>query len=205
MDLIRDATNIQKGLKTVGFATYKKTYDGVNCNTITQDDLKVIDKKLGYCKNDIYTDEAIFMLKKELTNKENIKEYILREKFDLNNKKISRDLILKYKIDFIFKYIKNNLNEKDKMGVVEIRSFYGKIFKEILLKNERNNIRIYDFYYRKTDKINYSMIYEIKLEDIDIYYIYDDCQRGFKKITKDNLKDISKKIYFFDESPEYEK
>lgn len=205
LDLIRDAANIQKGLKTMGFATSKKTYNGINCDTITQDNLKIIDKKLGYCKNDMYMDEAILMLKEEMKNVENIKKYILQENPSLNNEKMSKDIILKYKINFIFRFIKNNLNEKDKMELVEIKAFYGRIFKEILLKSERDNIKIYDFYYKKSNKINYSTVFENKLEKENVYYIYDDEQRGFIEITKEKLQEISENIYFFSKQPEYEK
>ena len=205
LDLIRDAANIQKGLKTKGFATARKLYNGMNCDTIIQDDLKVIDQKLGYCKNDIYMDDAILMLKREMTDIENIKKYILEEIPNLNNEKLSKDIILKYKINFIFKYIKNNLNEKDKMELVEIKSFYGRIFKEILLKSERDKIKIFDFYHKKNNKINYSTIYEIKLEKENVYYIYDDEQRGFIEINKEELKKISTSIKYFDKVPEYEK
>lgn len=205
LNIIRDAANIQKGLKTIGFATTKKTYNGINCDTITQDDLRIVDQKLGYCKNNMYMDEAIFILKEEMKNVENIKKYILQENPNLSDEKISKDIILKYKIDFIFRYIKNNLNEKDKMGLVELRGFYGRIFKEILLKSERDKIKIFDFYHKKNNKINYSTIYEIKLEKENVYYIYDDDQRKFIKITKEKLQEISKNICFFSKQPEYER
>lgn len=205
LDLIRDAANIQKGLKTIGFATAKKTYTGMNCNTITQDDLKMIDIKLDYCKNGMYMDEAIFMFKEEIKNEENIKKYMLQETPNLNNKKISKDAILRYKVDFIFRYIRNNPNEKDKMMLLELRSFYGRIFKEIFLKSERDKTKVFDFYYKKNNKTNYSTIYEIKLEKENVYYIYDDDQRRFIKISKEELQEISKNIYFFNKQPEYER
>ncbi|MBQ2938256.1 MAG: hypothetical protein IJE05_05220 [Clostridia bacterium] len=205
LNLIKDVANIQKGLRTTGFATTRKLYDGTNCDTIKQDDLKIIDKKLGYCRNNMYMDDAISMLKEEIKDVENIKKYIIQENPNLNNKKISKDTILKYKIQFIYKFIKNNLCEKDKMEIVEIKAFYKKLFKEFLSKTERDIIRFYDFYYKSDNQIKHSTISEIQFKDEKIHYIYDDKQRKFTEITKENLKELSKSVKFFSKEPEQER
>lgn len=205
LNIISDVSNIQKGLKTKGFATAKKTYDGINCDAIAQENLKIIDKKLGYCKNDMYADEAILLLKEEMKNSENIKRYIFENKFNLNNENISKDEIFRYKVDFIFRYIKNNFNESERMELLELKSFFTRIFKEILLKNEFKNIKTFDFYHRKNATINYSTIYQIRLENENVYYIYDDGQRKFLKVSNEKLKEIVKNICFFNKQPECEK
>ena len=205
LNLIKDIANIQKGLKTTGFAASKKLYDGTNCDTIKQDNLKIIDKKLGYCRNNMYMDDVILMLKEEMKDTENIKKYIIQENSNLKNKKISKDTILKYKIQFIYKFIKNNSYEKDKMEIAEVKAFYKKLFKELLSKSERDIIKFYDFYYKIDGKTKHSTVSEIQFKDGKIHYIYNDKQRGFTQITKENLKQLSKNVKFFTKQPEQEK
>lgn len=50
LSIDKDLYKIQKGMKTKGFATSQIAIDGTQCEMITEEELKSIDEKLGYCK-----------------------------------------------------------------------------------------------------------------------------------------------------------
>lgn len=109
LDINKDLYRVQKGMKTVGFATINKIIEGTKCQTISEEELKRIDKKIGYCKYGMYMNDAIRMLKSEMLDEENWAEYM--KEYDLNTE-TKQDVIFKCKIDFIFQYLKNNYRRK---------------------------------------------------------------------------------------------
>ena len=201
LDIALDLANIQKGFQTTGFALKSKLYDGTKCDTLKKEEIKKIDEKLGYCKNGMYMNDVINMIKQELNNDENIKSFMKKENPSLNNIKITKDMILKYKIDFIYKYMKNNLEEENKMNIYEVRAYYRNIFRSILTAEEILKNNNYDFYYNEDGKIKNSSISEYDFKDELIYYIYNDKKRGYEKISNDDLKEISKNITFYELKP----
>ena len=201
LDIALDLANIQKGFQTTGFALKNKLYDGTKCDTLKKEEIKQIDEKLGYCKDGMYMDDVINMIKKEINDSENIHEFMRKENPELNNVKITKDMILKYKIDFIYKYMKNNIEEENKMNIYEVKSYYRNIFRSILTPEEIIKNNNYDFYYNEDGKIKNSSIAEYDFENELIYYIYDDKKRGYEKISNDELKEISKNITFYELKP----
>ena len=201
LDIALDLANIQKGFQTTGFALKSKLYDGTKCDTLTKEKIKQIDEKLGYCKNGMYMDDVINMIKQEINDSENIQEFMRKENPELNNVKITKEMILKYKIDFIYKYIKNNIEEENKMSIYEVKSYYRNIFRAILTAEEMLKNNSYDFYYYENGKIKNSSISEYDIKDELIYYIYDDKKRGYEKISNEDLKKISNNINFYELKP----
>ena len=78
LDLYKDLYKIQRGLETKYFAPSKTILDkeknshefikeqleGIECETISEEELKRIDQKCGYCRNGVYMDDALEMLRK---------------------------------------------------------------------------------------------------------------------------------------------
>ena len=202
LDIVRDLANIQKGFKTQYFGTKPYLFDRVNCNTLNQEKVQDIDFKLGYCKKGMYMNDVIDMIKKEMKDRNNFKNYILSENLKLKGKRISKDIILKYKVDFIYNYFKNNIDEENKMGITEVQAFYGNIFKKILTNEDRNKISHYQFCYDENGTTNFSSLIQLDLANTSIYYFYDDEQRGFVEISEDDLIKAKNKMDFLDIRPE---
>lgn len=202
LGIIFDLKNIQKGFFTESFGQYNLILsDGEKCDVLNDEEIKRIDMKLGYCKNGIYMNDIIEMLKKEMRDDNNVKKYIVENYPNIKTDTLKEDTILHYKIDFIYKHIKNNMLEKEKMDISEISDYYKYIFEEILTPNENMKRREYKFYYNDKGEKKYSMINELNLDNKKVYYIYDDEQRGFINISEEDLKRKSKNMNFFSEMP----
>lgn len=193
LDINADLYKIQKGMRTVGFAKSSIAVDRTECDTISSEDLEKIDKKLGYCKYGIYTDDVIDMLRKEMSDEENLKEYIREYIENPYEGEVKEDIIYRFKIDFIFNYLKNNLPEEEKMKSIEISKYYHALFKRLLTEEERKNNKIgeYDIYL-KNDKQERkeSIIYIIKMRNIKLYYLYKDEERGFVQTNFDTVRQM---------------
>ncbi len=59
LSIDKDLYRIQKGMKTKGFATSDTAVDGTKCKILSEEEVKTIDEKLGYCNNGMYTDDII--------------------------------------------------------------------------------------------------------------------------------------------------
>lgn len=199
MDLHNDLYRIQKGMKTEYFAPSKQTLrkeknnyipidqglKGIRCTPIAEEELKIIDNKIGYNRNGIYMDDAVEQLRLEMQDEKNWEKYIKDyEKINSNNKK---EIISQWKLDFIFKYIKNNVQKKDKMGIMEVEKFFRKLYYSILTKKEQNQANLIISHIHIDDKP--SVMYKVELSKDTVYYIYNDEDNGFRKAT---LSDIIK-------------
>lgn len=203
LSIIHDMKNIQKGFFTRGFGKKDKVLpSGSKCDIIDNEEIKQVDTKLGYCQYNMYTDDIIEMLKKEMRDDNNFKNYIVENYSNIEKDKLKENTILHYKVDFIYKHIKNNMLEKDKMEILELSDYYKYIFEEILTPNENMKIKEYKFWYNNNGKTKYSIISELNLDNKKVYYLYDDEQRGFISITEEELKRKSKNMNFFSEMPE---
>ena len=203
LGIIFDLQNIQKGFFTKSFGKHNFILsDGDECDILKDEEIRNIDKKLGYCKNGIYMDDIIGMIKKEMKDDDNFKKYIVENYSNIKTDTIKEDTILNYKVDFIYKHIKNNMLEKEKMEISELSDYYKYIFEEILTPNENMKRSEYKFYYNDNGEKKYSMISELNLDNKKVYYIYDDEQRGFINISEEDLKRKSKNMNFLLEMPE---
>lgn len=204
MDLYKDMYAIQKGFRTKYFALsgndlekeLEKNLDmkadlrGIKCDEIPEENLEKTDKKLGYSFNGIYMDEAVEMLRKEMQIEDNWKKYE-KDYEEITKKENKEDVITRLKLDFIFNNFRNNAKE-DKIGMIELTKFYKRLYQTLLTKEEqnKNQLRRYDVTLRDNKNIpEDSMIYEVKREKENIYYIYKSENGKFVKITpKEILK-----------------
>lgn len=188
LDINTDLYKIQKGLKTKGFARIEKTKDGTICEVLSEEELKQIDEKLGYCKNSLYTDDIVLMLKKEMDQEENWEKYIQYDGKDKNSSK--EDAIFKYKLDFIFKHLKNNMSEEEKMNILEISKYYKMLFGRLFTEKENSKIRRIDADIQENGKLDPTFIYEIKLGDNRLYYLYKDKERSAIQVQRNELLEM---------------
>lgn len=185
-----DLYKIQKGMRTVGFATTNKAIDETECVVLSPDEIKKMDEKLNYCKYGMYMDDAIEMIKAEMQDTKNIEKLISENELKTGRKE---DIIFKYKVDFIFKYLKNNLPEEKKLEIYELCKYYKKLFKELLTEKERvdNNIQKFDIYLKEDGKNKKeNALYQIKMKERIIYYLYFDEERGFAEIDEKSLRNL---------------
>ncbi len=188
LDISPDLYKIQKGMKPKGFAKSSQALDGTTCEIISDEELTRIDEKIGYCKNGMYLDEVLEMLKTEMMDENNLREYM--QEYTRGKDESKEEFLYRFKIDFIFKYLKNNILEENKMGIFEIIKYYETIFKRILTEQEKKYKRKrFDIYLKDDNQIRKeSILYKIIIGDREIYYIYDDDKRSFVPIDREELK-----------------
>lgn len=200
MDLHNDLYRIQKGMTTEYFAPSKKalkkeknnyipiyeSLKGIRCTPIPKEELKNMDKKIGYNRDGIYMDDAMDRLKEEMQDEENWKKFI--DDYDNINSSSKKDIIFRWKVDFIFRYIKNNIQNKDKMEEIEIEKFFKKLYYSILTNKEKSDNKIITTHVHVDDKP--SVLYKIEAKDSIIYYIYNTEKNGFEKITLEDINEM---------------
>lgn len=190
LNIVSDLYKIQKGMKTLGFATSNKAIDGTECVTVPFDEIRKMDEKLNYCKYGMYMNDAIEMIKSEMQDTKNIERLIPEKELKTGTKE---DIIFKYKVDFIFKYLKNNLPEDKKLEIYELCKYYKKLFRELLTEKEKqdNNMQQFDIYLKddKENKIE-SALCQIKMRDRVLYYLYFDEERGFIEVDERRLRNL---------------
>ena len=193
LDLYKDLYKIQRGLETKYFAPSKTILDkeknshefikeqleGIECETISEEELKRIDQKCGYCRNGVYMDDALEMLRKEMQDEENIKQYV--KDFDKSNRD---EAIFKWKIDFICKYLMNNQGENS-LDINEMTKYFLKTYYTILTQDEINgNILIpIDIHFKGEP----SVLFNIYMRRGTMYYIYKGKEKGFERISEEEL------------------
>ncbi len=191
LDITLDLYRIQKEMKTKGFAKETEAIDGTKCEVISDEEIKKMDKKIGYCKYGMYMEDVIEMIKKEMQEDESWNEYI--KQYDTSENKDKEEIISKCKIDFIFKYMKNNILEEEKMGMVELKKYYRKLFETLLTRKEKSDITIGDydvFYINDNNQKEESELYEIKIKDSKFYYLYNEEEKGFVETTVEKIKNM---------------
>lgn len=216
MDLYKDLYRIQRGMKTKYFAPSKENLENIKqqyssvkeeiqdieFETIDEEELKQIDRKTVDLKYGLYIDDAIELLKKEMQDEQNLKQYI--KNYDkINNKEERSKIILKWKIEFIFRYLKNEVLE-DGIGIVEIDKIYKKIYYSLLTEEEKRSsilssidIHNKDKYGNKTEGI----LYKIYIKGEELNYIYEDREKGFRSISKEEIEERRKnKSLLYDSS-----
>ena len=202
LDLYKDLYKIQRGMKTKYFAPSKVKLDkikyqypsvredieGIEFETIEEEKLKQMDIKAGYVKYGLYTDDVIETLKKEMKEERNLREYI-KDYDKINSKEERNKIILKWKIEYIFRYLRNGFLE-DNMGMEETNKLYRKIYYSVLTKEEKESSILcsLDIHYKdKNGKIKQGFIYKIYIKGEEMYYIYEEEQKGFVPISREEL------------------
>lgn len=203
MDLYRDIYAIQKGFRTKYFALSKEKLEeelkkypdirrdlgNIKCDKIDKKKIEEIDKKFGFSFNGIYMDDAIEALRKEMNIEDNWRKYT-KDYDEITKKENKEDVIARLKIDFIFNHFKNNAQE-EKMGIFELTKFYKRLYQTLLTEEEKkkNNLIRYDVKLaNKDNELEDSIIYEIKRNKNCTYFIYENSEGQFRKITPDELQ-----------------
>lgn len=200
LNLTQDLMCIQKGFKTKYFANESRLeYDDENkYDVLSAEEIKEIDSKLGYCKNGLYMNEVIEMLKKEMNDDNKFKEFLTSQNPSLKNKDIKKELLIMYKLDFIFNYLKNNIEEDKSMEVYEVYKYYRKLIYELFTKEEREKVDVSGYfnfvnaYDAEKDK---TLVYQVEIDGEYQHYVYDRKQGHFIKKTKDELEKENIKPY----------
>ncbi len=184
LDINKDLYRVQKGLKTKGFATLDFVWNGTKCEVVSAEELRRIDEKLGYC-NGLYTDDIIEMLRKEMQQEQNWEQY--------NNGK-PKESAFEYKIDFIFEHLKNNILEQNEMGIVEVNKYYKNLYYHLLTEEElkKNKLIDIDVVIKNGDSSIKSLLYEIQMEDKNLYYIYSQQEKTFVKTDEQEITKMQK-------------
>lgn len=182
LNISKDLYKIQKGMKTKGFATKSTALDGTVCEILSEEEIKKMDEKNGYCKYGVYTDDILQLLRKEMEEEQNWEQFYKGKK---------KDTVFQYKIDFIFRHLKNNQLEEMEMGIYEVDKYYRKLYSSLLTEEEKqeNKLVSMDIRVNTQGKNEKSLLYKIKNPNKNLYYIYDKGEKTFVEITpKEILK-----------------
>lgn len=196
LDLYKDLYRIQKGMKTKYFAPsktilereknshqfIKEQLEGIECETISEEELKIMDQKCGYCRNGIYMDDALIQLKNEMNQIQDINDI---KKYVGNIEGENReDLLFKFKLEFISKYLMNS-NEKNEMDINELTKFFMKAYYTLLSEKEINESMLIpiDIHFRG----ELSVIFDIFTKNEKIHYIYMGKNKGFVRISDEEM------------------
>lgn len=208
-DLICDLMKIKKGFKTENFMIDPKDKDtnGKEFSSISEEELKKIDDKIGYTHNGMYMDEFVKLLKKEmllLSEKGSSEGDKLRKELGIEN--FDKREIFSYKIDFIRKHL-----DDKKLYCTEKSDYFELLLKECISKDEfarfaskmiackedEENIRI--FYIFRDKELNDNLIYTFSDTEfanrVDEHFIKEKVDLGMETISKkQEAKDLLKKL-----------
>jgi len=213
-DLVYDLPQIKTGFKTKNFMHtpphkwYKYENDKYSFSTLTEEELKEIDKKIKYIYHGNYSDDILEFLKTDmlLLNGDSTESVNLRESLGINNlKKID---IIKYKVQFIKKHADlSELYSKEKAHIFSyifiqcISDKEKELFKfdKVTCRDINGDLRV--FVYIVDKNTNESVIFTFSDEDyaieVDKDYIKEKLDSGMEIISKKKAKkeDFLKLIY----------
>ena len=184
MNPMDDLYRIQGNLKTQRFGSKTSKYQGLD--SFSEEELRQMDRQLGYTVEGMYMDEFFAMLRIEFMNRTKIKAHILNENPKLTNRDLTKDMLLEYKLDFVFK----NIAEFEKMqGYIELKKYQKEVFGKLLNQTERRKIKIHNLCNLDEDKNNMQSVVEVKTENKHIYYVTRKGTNEFKKFTAEEMLD----------------
>lgn len=197
LDLNSDLYKIQRGMKTKYFApsnevleiekreteSIKNHLKGINCTSLTEEELVAMDKKCGYNKNGIYMDDAIKYLREEMQDEENLKQYI--DEDDPNREYAT----LKWKLDFICKYLINNERE-NKLDMKELDKYFVKLYHGILTEEEkRTNMLVPIDVHLDGEQ---SILFNIYTQYGQLFYLYKGEDIGIERVSQEEVEELKK-------------
>ena len=182
-NIMKDAMLIQKGFKTREFGLKNTSLLGTKCDTLTEEEIEEVDKKLDYIKYGMYMDDTVAMLRKEMLDEENLISFMKSQ----GKKDFSKDSITKYKLSFIYQFLNNS---DKKLELMELRQYYLELFLSLFTPEERAKLSYYDYTDTKDYSIN-SSITVLDLENETCYYMYDAKEGMYKEVSPDVVKDIT--------------
>lgn len=161
-DLTYDLAYIQKGMRTSDFGT--ATGENSEYDKISIEELEKIDEKIKYTigvkkDNSMYLETAIEMMKDDLNNEENLREYIRSTYSEEESKNYKPEYLIKYKLDLICRFF----NLKD-MGFREADTFLKYMYDNFFTHEEKKNVKKY--FLSSENKSSYEIG---KLEDLRCY------------------------------------
>ena len=166
-------------------------------DSLTRKDIERLDKKLGYSffvpqfsednKRGIYTEDTIELLKKDMSDPELFKEYVL------HNTEVPKEEILKYKLDYIFENINKLADYNSNMNYLENIRYYLYVAKKILSPEEGSRIQAYVATV-ENDLSNIISILKVKPlnksddKNNNIYYLYSNRDKKYIGKTPEEMK-----------------
>lgn len=200
IDPLMELAEMKAKMKTNYFATKQENNNPYvkvridDLNFINQEVLKKIDDKIGYTNNQLYTDDILYKLKKQLEN--------LSDGYSNH--------ILGFKILTFLELIRK---PKKITGIVELMIFVKSSLKILLQEEERNLINMYDFFVDEDDleDEDISIIFNnnlkrkrgviIEFENICIVISTDNSK--YLKLTREQWREKVKKNRIFERKTEY--
>ena len=169
VDLQHDLENIQTNMKTKYFGK----------DEIEEEQLKEIDKKIGYiAENSDYTENYFYLLQKALNNKIPFQE----------------------KIAFILSNV-NVYTNITKMGYVERKNYYYHFILKFITEKEKNKIHFIDCYQMKNGPKEYQLCIVVESANHNcVIYIYSNELHKFIEYSLEEVSNFVKEGLVFLES-----
>ena len=152
-----DIENMQVGLRTKYFASkeyHDKAYKNAKeISFISNEELKEIDKKIGYTKDGKYLDDELEEVKNKLDNIEELSSTNDDISEELIGKKYDNEVLLNdEKIELKLKYILRHLNHrKNTNGFLDMVMYTKSVLKIFFTENELKKIKSYIFWTKEKD------------------------------------------------------
>lgn len=128
LDPMIDVFLIQLGMRTIKFGTSSKKD---NVDILSREEIKQMDDELGYTYKGLYMDEIIEMMKRELSDKDELDRLMRSKGYEQAYTEMDY-------ISFKLKYILEYFNQIPKFnGFIEKKMFYDLILRRLFRKEER--------------------------------------------------------------------
>lgn len=172
-DLTIDLYRIQQGLMTDDFAFTSP--DG-EYDIISRKELKDIDNKIEYTYLNLYMNEFIDLIAKEMKDDDTVRKYISKDK--------DEELLTTEKFEFLLKQL-----PLDRMGYVEARNFLLYLINTVFKPQDKAKINQYDLFRElgngQREFVNCIVIRENETN----YYIQED-GKDLRKIDKTEMEEM---------------
>ena len=183
-----DIESCRFGVKTEFFGRKENLYkEAEDVEEIPNEELKEIDKKIGYIKYD-YNNIVFELLANEVKNTNNFKRFLRLQGIDTKN--MTEDDVLRNKIQYLNKLIKF----RDKTaGPNERKQFYKVLFHASALdKFESKKFSTYEYIKENGEEVDILSAIKINLEHGPIYYIYSESEQTYIQTTIEEIKEKTK-------------
>ena len=205
-DLVYDMPFIQKGYGTMFFGTTIDEELLPDVEKLESIEIENADKKIGYSfPKDLnktaytYTDNFIQMLKADMQNEDNLRDYVAYNFSEEEAKNLKKNSLIKYKFDIMSRFF-----TVSDMGFREGRMVLEKIFLDFFTEEEKKEISLHDLlteheeygFHHKVGNTDMMKCFVWKKAEGDYEYYIFEKGKNLRHINKEELQALVKREGF---------
>ena len=180
---MEDLFRIQMGMKTKRFGNktdkFKDLAEVGELSYFSEEEIKEMDRVLGYTFKGMYTDDVIEMIRNEALSSKILHPLVVEKYPKYKDKAIPKDLYTTFKIEFLLKF----MNYRDKLnGYIEYKDYIDYMLNAITNRRERKKIKRTTIYKNKEDGTkDLKALINVSTEKGHIYYVLTNDKKGYVK------------------------